>query len=549
MPRLRSRPGRDASSRPHRLRRAIVTATLVAGVVVALPAASASAGSGLSPAEARGQRLYTRGESESRRIVTAQLERGAPPAPASILPCIHCHGANGRGRPDDTGVVPPDITWGVLTEPDGHAHPGRRHGPYDETSLARAISAGIDPDGGSLDAGMPRYRMADADMADLIAYLKRVEHELDPGLSADGIRIGTVVPLDGPLQGPGRAIRDLLTAYFDRVNAAGGIRGRRVELRVAGFGAGDEPAIWAAQDLLSRETLFALVAAYVPGYEDELATLANDKRVPLIGPYSLLAPDDGPAGRFDFHVLPGLGQQTDALIEAISERPKPPGRLAVLYRHAAGVDALVARVESRASARGLDPVVSERFTAESLDADRRASELREQRVEAVVFLGSAEDLLGFARAAAAIDWHPYLLAPAALAERQVLALPTGFSRRVLLAYPSLPADRTPGGIRIFEALHAGDGALDYRHSVAQVAAFTAARVLVEGLERAGPDPDRDRLLASLEGMSGFRPGLTPPVSFGSRRRLGAQGAHVVEVDIASGALDGFQSVWISLAEE
>ena len=82
-----------------------------------------------------------------------------------------------------------------------------------------------------------------------------------------------------------------------------------------------------------------------------------------------------------------------------------------------------------------------------------------------------------------------------------------------------------------------------------MAAFTAARVLVEGLERAGPDPDRDRLLASLEGMSGFRPGLTPPVSFGSRRRLGAQGAHVVEVDIASGALDGFQSVWISLAEE
>jgi ABC-type branched-subunit amino acid transport system substrate-binding protein len=530
-----------------RLRTALLAAA-VAGAALAAPAALAGSPPerGLSPAEVRGQRLYTRGESDSRRVVTAQVERGVPPAPASILPCIYCHGANGRGRPDDSGIVPPDITWAVLTDPDGHRHAGRAHGPYDEASLARAISEGVDPDGSSLDPGMPRYRMADADMADLIAYLKRIEHQLDPGLSADGIRIGTVLPLAGPLQRTGQAIRDVLEASFDQVNAAGGVHGRRLELVVAGFGGQDTPSIWAAQDLLARQQLFALVAAYVPGYEDEMVALATDKRVPLVGPYSLMVPDDGPAGRLDFHVLAGLGQQTDALIDAAANRPEPPARLAIVARDIPGLGALADRAAARAGARGLGPVAREAYEPGALDAGGLASRLKDGQVDAVVFLGAAEDFRAFAGAAGGLDWFPYLLAPALLAERAALEIPPGFGRRVLLAYPALPTDRTSEGVAAFEAVHERAG-LDYAHSVAQVAAFTAARVLVEGLERAGPDPDRGLFIASLEGMSGFRPGLTPPVSFGSDRRLGPGGAHVVEVDVATGTLDGSRAVWIDLA--
>ena len=187
-------------------------------------ALSARAELPLSDAEARGKHIYTEGESTSGRVITAAISLSDRPASASILPCAQCHGAGGEG----IGIVAPDIRWQALTDPDGHEHERRRHEPFDANSLARAIQEGVDPAGNELDATMPRYRMTDADMADLIAYLNRVGLELDPGLSASSIRIGTVLPTEGPLAEVGGAELAVIAAMFADVNMAGGIHGRKL---------------------------------------------------------------------------------------------------------------------------------------------------------------------------------------------------------------------------------------------------------------------------------------------------------------------------------
>lgn len=522
----------------------LACALVLISAMAALPDRS-NADDGLSASAERGKRLYTHGESTSRRIITAQIQRTAAPVPAAILPCINCHGADGRGL-DDTDAAPaPDINWHVLTQSGGHRHPNRKHQPFDDASLARAITRGLDPAGNKLDATMPRYAMADADMADLIAYLKQIGAELDPGLTADGIRIGTVLPLAGPLADTGHAIRDIITAYFSSLNASGGIHGRKLELEVAGFGDNGDPAIWQARDLLSEKPFFALVAPYLPGYDTELLALAEEKEVPLIGPYTLLPPDAAATGGHGFLVLAGLGQQAEALVEAVLARPDRPRRPALVYPQDPRGDVVATRLARRVRDHGLGPIENSVYRSDAFDAGRLAAELHERGVDAVVFLGGAAHLRELAEAAEQREWRPYLLAPALLAEREIFTLPPGFDGRVFLAYASLPSDRTTAGASEFERLHA-DYALSYQHSVAQVAAYTAARVLVEGLERAGRNPDRAALMRALETLSGFRPGLTPALTFGPARRDGAAGAHVVEVDIANGTLDAAGSVWIDL---
>lgn len=68
----------------------------------------------------------------------------------------------------------PDITWGVLTgtehieNGDGH----EEHPPYTEETLKTAITRGVNPAGESLDENMPRWRMTDEDLDDLIEFLK-----------------------------------------------------------------------------------------------------------------------------------------------------------------------------------------------------------------------------------------------------------------------------------------------------------------------------------------------------------------------------------------
>src|ERR1041385_5776958 len=88
---------------------------------------------------ALGRAIYEHGDG-----VRASMGDGLAPVPASLVPCASCHGIDGRGR-SEGGVVPPDIRHAALTRPyDVTASSGRRHGAYDDRSLLRAITMGID---------------------------------------------------------------------------------------------------------------------------------------------------------------------------------------------------------------------------------------------------------------------------------------------------------------------------------------------------------------------------------------------------------------------
>ena len=78
---------------------------------------------------------------------------------------------------------------------------------------------------------MPRFRMNQADMADLLAYLKQLGTEKDPGVAEGELRIGVLLPPAGPLTPMGKAIRSAVSARFDQVNQGRRIYGRRLEPR------------------------------------------------------------------------------------------------------------------------------------------------------------------------------------------------------------------------------------------------------------------------------------------------------------------------------
>ncbi len=498
----------------------------------------------LSPAEARGKHIYTKGESTSSRIITATVSTSDAPASASILPCIQCHGVDGRG----IGIIAPDINWDALVDPAGHEHPQRKHGPYDLSFFAKAIVEGTDPAGNDFEATMPRYTMTDADMADLIAYLRRVNTERDPGLSATAIRIGTVLPTQGPLGTAGAAMRTVIEAYFDFVNATGGIHGRKLELVVGEWGADDTPAFWQAQDLVSNEPLFAMIAAYLPGHEAELSALVDERQLPLIGPHTLMG--TGGNGRYEFFVQAGLAEQAEALVEAMSRQAvvaqADQPKVGIVYPRMQGFDGLAEAARDRAAGHGSERVAVVPYEANSLDVSKVLTALRSAGSEAILFLGSAAEFVELGSQASELGWKPALLAPGIRAESGVFKLPKSFAGEVYLAYASLPADHTQDGTNLFEALHRDRG-LNYRESVSQIAAFSAARVLVEALEKAGPDLSREQLIETLEGMENFQPGLTAAVSFDPNRRMGPGGAYVVRVDLVNGRLDG-ETFWIDLDE-
>jgi hypothetical protein len=93
----------------------------------------------------------------------------------------------------------------------------------------------------------------------------------------------------------------------------------------------------------------------------------------------------------------------------------------------------------------------------------------------------------------------------------------------------LPSDQTGESVLEYRAL-AEKYKLPGRHLPTQISAFCAAKILVEALKLAGKDVSREKLIRALEGFYEFETGLTPRITYGPNRRIGALGAYMVTID-------------------
>jgi ABC-type branched-subunit amino acid transport system substrate-binding protein len=501
----------------------------------------------LSAQELRGKQVYFEGTSPAGGKIVAYVGADKVRLPGSAATCASCHGPDGRGRPE-AGVIPSDITWNHLAKRYGHSHPmGRSHPAFTEASLKRSILNGQDPAGNRLDSSMPTYAMSIEDINALIAYLKRLQTDVDPGLAEKRIRIGTMLPAAGPTAPIGRAMLAVMAAYFDDINARGGIYSRRLELVASFYDAAGQAALEKATRLMDDEDVFALVGAVIAGTDRQIAGLAEHKKVPLIGPFSFFSADPDALNEFTFYLLSGLTEQVRAMVDfAAADLKLSSPRIAVLGGGDAHQKELQTAIAAQGEIHGWAAPAGYSFAGDRLDAAAAARAFKENGVDCLFYL-SFSGLKPLLDAADRVGWRPHVFLPGAFAQKDILELPAGFQNKIYLSYPTLPSDQTPDGMKEFQTLLTRHE-LSARHLTAQLSAYVAAKILVEGLKRTGKDLSREKLMRSLEKLYDFQTGLTPLITYGPNRRIGALGAHVVTVDLEN---NNFTPVgrWIDLDEK
>jgi ABC-type branched-subunit amino acid transport system substrate-binding protein len=512
-------------------RLAIAAAVALATVLAMAPRAWA-----LSEAQARGKQIYLQGTSWGGGDITALVGGEAVALPASAVPCASCHGPDGLGRPEG-GVLPPDIRWSELTKAYDHVHAdGRRHPPFDEAGLARLVRTGLDPANNRLDDAMPKYALSDGDMADLLAYLKHLGQDRDPGIEGDRIQVATLLPLDGANGALGRAMAQVMHAHFQEANERGGIFGRRLELLVIPHAESPEATLENLSMAFEQEGIFALVGAYTVGLDEEVLAALRARGAPLVGPFTL-NPGDEIADASVFYLYPGFMEQARVLAEgAIAEGAARKAPILVAGPEGERVERLVAAVRDQVAGRGAPAPVTLRYSASGLEAGKLAERVRENASEAVLFFGDQAELKALLHALDARKQRPRVYLLSAFGTRALFEAPPAFHHRIFLAYPTLASDVTPAGRAAYGRL-AEVHALPPDHLQGQIAAYAAARLLEEGLRRAGRDLSREVLVEGLEALYAYETGLTPPLSYGPNRRIGARGAHLVVVDLLKRTYD------------
>jgi ABC-type branched-subunit amino acid transport system substrate-binding protein len=487
-------------------------------------------------AAARGKQIYVNGIDASGAPIKCVTGAQATEVRAAILKCVSCHGKDGRGKPEG-GTFPSNIRWSELTKPYSlTTQAGRKRPRYSERLLIRAFTMGVDAGGNRLQATMPRYRLSHQQAVDLVAYLKELDQEQDPGVTDDAIVLGVVLPPESVRGGMSRALRETLTAAFDTLNREGSVYGRKLLCRFAS--APEENGAAAFEAFLEREQPFALLESYIAGDEREIAAIIERQRIPFIQPVTLSTGFQPRNARYIFYLSSGIEGQASALVRFARERPEMATTGTLLIVHDGLAEELTEEL-TKAPASNRASNVRVVRTAEIGDW---TSFLSEANPSVVVWLASGPALGDFLAAAERSKIYPFLLAPSALAGQRIYQAPQGFAKRIFLSFPMLPEDQSEKGRaelhRLAETSHFSEDDLATRMS-----ALSAAKLLVEALRKSGHEVTREKLVAMCEQFYDLNLGQMRPVSFGPDRRVGTTGTHVVGVELQTSGLNR-PSQWV-----
>ena len=292
--------------------------------------AEMAAAAELTLPEARGKQIYFREPARQDRRSPPFSERTTSKCRARRrrAPAVTAMTASAGA---ESGVIPSNVTWRYLMRSYGHVHPGGlEHGPFSVANLKSYLRDGVYPGGRLGDPAMPVYDIPEEDLDDLIAYMKRLDTYVDPGLSDTSIRIGTLVPGEGAGRELGEVLRATIAAYFADINSRGGIYGRSLELAPGKISGGEGPG--RLRDILTEQQAFALVGTDTPGLEQEVGALAEDLHLPLIAPFMLLSPESETMSRYRFNLYGTMRDRVCALARFATGRPdiKDP-RITILH--------------------------------------------------------------------------------------------------------------------------------------------------------------------------------------------------------------------------
>jgi ABC-type branched-subunit amino acid transport system substrate-binding protein len=499
----------------------------------------------LDDSEVRGKQIYFEGTSTGGTEITAVVGDEAAVLPASAMPCSSCHGSDGLGRPEG-GVIPLDIRWSELVKTYGHVHhDGRKHPAFDDDGVARSIIAGVDQANNPLDRSMPIYQMSQQEVDDLIAYMKVLEFDLDPGVGDDSVQIATLLPLSGKAGAVGEAMQQVLLGHFADVNKQGGIFGRRIELLAIPTAETAEDSLQRVREAFATEGIFALVGAYSIGLDETLLAFTRSDNVPLVGPFTL-DPGDAFLDSAAFYLYAGFDDQARVLAERALADGAAPDKVLLVGPQGDRAGRLLKSARDQIRSKGGDgsPVI-ETYAPEGFEAGLISEKLEETGAQAVLFVGVQTELDAMLSKFVSRGQIPRIYLLSSLVGRPMLDAPGVFDQRIFVAYPTLSRDITSQGRETYGGL-AERYELPREHIQAQLAALAAAQLFVEGLRQAGRELSRGRLVEGIEKLYQFQTGVTPPLTYGPNRRIGARGAHVMTINLEKQTYEPVGDGWFDV---
>lgn len=367
---------------------------------------------------------------------------------------------------------------------------------------------------------MMNRRMVISAAAALVAFgtqQVQAQKKYAPGVTDTEITLGQTVPLSGPAAGYATVGKAML-AYFEMINAEGGVNGRRIKLVQLDDGYSPPKSLEQTRRLIERENVAFVVAPIGTPTALAVRKYLNDAKVPQLFIASGASIWDEESDKYPWSVgwQPVYTDEGRATARHIL-KTVPDAKVAALFQNDdSGKDA-IRGLKAELAAAGKKLVAEESHEVSDPTVDSQIVSIKSSGANVFVMWGSPKATVQSLRKASDIDWHPQIYINQNSSSVPGVLAPVGLDKVkgvISAAFLKDPADAAwanDAGLatwtKFMDKYNAG-AAKDYNAAYGSSIAQTAVQLL----KQCGDDLSRENILLQSRRLNLELPMLLPGVS-------------------------------------
>ncbi|MDB5966201.1 MAG: transporter substrate-binding protein [Polaromonas sp.] len=347
--------------------------------------------------------------------------------------------------------------------------------------------------------------------------------------SAAELVIGQVAPLSGVLASTGHQMVVGGRIYFDAVNAQGGVHGAMIRQIVVDDAYKVDETVRLTREMLAKPEVVALFGFAGTANVSQLLSdgILDVGGAALVAPYTGGEALRTPFNPWIFHVRAGYADEAEHMVQQLTTLGM--NRIAVMYQDDGFGKAGLLGVTNALAKRNLTLAVAAGYERNTDKVEEAVKKIKASDAQAIIMVSVNKSTAAFIKqyregGGGAQLYSISVVDPAELVKLAGLKNAHGLGISQVVPYPymaNLPV------VREYQALlkkYAPNELVNYT----SFEEFVGAKVLVEALRRAGPNPTRSRVVKALESMCSFDTGGIT-VSYSPANRVGSRYVEVTVI--------------------
>src|SRR3954469_6454870 len=337
----------------------------------------------------------------------------------------------------------------------------------------------------------------------------------DQSTAENEIRIGNVMPYSGPLSEFG-AIGQAEAAYFDMVNARGGINGRKIRFITRDDNSDPTTALELTRNLVEKDDVHLMFGSFGPPGNLAARWYLNAKKIPQL----FVASGDeelSQAKAFPWTMGWQPSFRSEGRIYAnYLQAYYPRKKIVVLWQNDQFGRALLKGIQEGLGDLNRLVLVDIAFDIDDEHLEGHVSILKRAGADIFVFLGVPSTAAKVIKLAASLNWHPVIIVNDASASIANAMAPAGLENSAgvisaaFLKDPSDPAWKDDAGMKDWITFMDRYHQVESTNSSAALYGYAAAEALTLVLKRCGDDLSRENIMRQAASLRDYKPSVALP---------------------------------------